>query len=708
MIENAKAVLKKYFGYDNFRAGQEKVIESILNNRDTLAIMPTGAGKSICFQVPALLFEGVTLVISPLISLMKDQVDTLNELEVPATYINSSLSNIEVEERIFNAAQGDFKLIYVAPERLESQAFCSLVKTLNISLVAIDEAHCVSQWGHDFRPSYRQIASFIKALDTRPVVTAFTATATEEVKYDIIRLLQLNCPAVFTTGFDRENLTFSVIRGENKREYILQYLQENKAETGIIYGATRKEVESTYEWLKDKGFSVGKYHAGLSDEERVNNQEAFLYDDIKIMVATNAFGMGIDKSNVRYVIHYNMPKNMEAYYQEAGRAGRDGEPSECILLFGAQDVLLQKYLIEQNMMNEERKRFEYKRLQNVVDYCHTPKCLRKYILEYFGEENVKENCGNCSTCNDDRELVDITIDAQKIFSCILRMKERYGTTLIAEVLRGSKNKKIYELGFDELSTYGIMKNYTVQEIKDLINVLIADEYLIMTEGQFPMVRLRQKAIDVLKLKEQVFQKVRKKKQKTVTQDSLFEELRALRKEISEREKVPPYIIFADSTLKELSQYMPSSLEDMLNIKGIGEAKLAKYGEVFLEAVNKYKERKSIVIDTESEQKSKVAKGKKEEATPSHIISLDLYRQGKSIEDIAKERNVTNLTIQNHIIQCSVEGHEVDLDRLIPKEHEKLILDKIKEIGAAKLKPLKEALPEEVDYAAIKAVIAKYK
>lgn len=708
MIENAKAVLKKYFGYDNFRAGQEKVIESILNNRDTLAIMPTGAGKSICFQVPALLFEGVTLVISPLISLMKDQVDTLNELEVPATYINSSLSNIEVEERIFNAAQGDFKLIYVAPERLESQAFCSLVKTLNISLVAIDEAHCVSQWGHDFRPSYRQIASFIKALDTRPVVTAFTATATEEVKFDIIRLLQLNCSAVFTTGFDRENLTFSVIRGENKREYILQYLQENKAETGIIYGATRKEVESTYEWLKDKGFSVGKYHAGLTDEERVNNQEAFLYDDIKIMVATNAFGMGIDKSNVRYVIHYNMPKNMEAYYQEAGRAGRDGEPSECVLLFGAQDVLLQKYLIEQNMMNEERKRFEYKRLQNVVDYCHTPKCLRKYILEYFGEENVKENCGNCSTCNDDRELVDITIDAQKIFSCILRMKERYGTTLIAEVLRGSKNKKIYELGFDELSTYGIMKNYTVQEIKDLINVLIADEYLMMTEGQFPMVRLRQKAIDVLKLKEQVFQKVRKKKQKTVTQDSLFEELRALRKEISEREKVPPYIIFADSTLKELSQYMPSSLEDMLNIKGIGEAKLAKYGEIFLEAVNKYKERKSIGIDVENEQKSKVAKGKKEEATPSHIISLELYRQGKSIEDIAKERNVTNLTIQNHIIQCSVEGMDVDLDRLIPKEHEKLILDKIKEIGAAKLKPLKEALPEEVDYAAIKAVIAKYK
>lgn len=397
MIERAKAVLKKYFGYDNFRSGQEKVIESILNNRDTLAIMPTGAGKSICFQVPALLFEGVTLVVSPLISLMKDQVDTLNELEVPATYINSSLSNIEVEERIFNASQGDFKLIYVAPERLESQAFCSLVKTLNISLIAIDEAHCVSQWGHDFRPSYRQVDSFIKTLDTRPVVTAFTATATEEVKYDIIRLLQLNRPAVFTTGFDRENLTFSVIRGENKREYILQYLQENKAETGIIYGATRKEVESTYEWLKDKGFSVGKYHAGLSDEERVNNQEAFLYDDIKIMVATNAFGMGIDKSNVRYVIHYNMPKNMEAYYQEAGRAGRDGEPSECVLLFGAQDVLLQKYLIEQNMMNEERKRFEYKRRfyvdnvdENKIDASFTDGVLKITLPKLHNEPDNRK------------------------------------------------------------------------------------------------------------------------------------------------------------------------------------------------------------------------------------------------------------------------------------------------------------------------------
>lgn len=708
MIESAKAVLKKYYGYDNFRVGQEKVIESILNKRDTLAIMPTGAGKSICFQVPALLFEGVTLVISPLISLMKDQVDALNELEVPATYINSSLSNLEVEERIFNASQGDFKLIYVAPERLESQAFCSLVKSLNISLIAIDEAHCVSQWGHDFRPSYRQITSFIKTLENRPIVAAFTATATEEVKFDIIKLLQLTCPAIFTTGFDRENLTFSVIRGENKREYLLQYLQENKVETGIIYGATRKEVESTYEWLKGKGFSVGKYHAGLNDEERVKNQEAFLYDDIKIMVATNAFGMGIDKSNVRYVIHYNMPKNMEAYYQEAGRAGRDGEPSECILLFGAQDVLLQKFLIEQTLMNEERKRFEYKRLQNVVDYCHTPKCLRRYILEYFGEENVKENCGNCSTCNDDRELIDITIDSQKIFSCILRMKERFGTTLIAEVLRGSKNKKIYELGFDELSTYGIMKNYTVQEIRDLINVLIADEYLILTEGQFPMVRLRQKAVDVLKQKEQVFQKIRKKKQRAIVDDSLFEELRALRKEISEREKVPPYIIFADSTLKELSQYMPSSLEEMLNIKGIGEAKLSKYGEEFLLAINSYKERKGITITMEKEHESNKEKAKKEDATPSHIISLELYRQGKSIEEIAKERNVTCLTIQDHIIKCSVEGQDVDLDRLIPKEYEQLIIDKIKEIGAVKLKPLKEALPKEVDYAAIKAVIAKYR
>lgn len=729
MINEAARILKKYYGYESFRRGQEKVIESILEGKDTVAIMPTGAGKSICFQVPALLFEGVTLVISPLISLMKDQVDALNATGIASAYINSSLSNAEAGDVVYRASQGEYKLIYVAPERLETESFYRLVSDLKISLIAIDEAHCVSQWGHDFRPSYRNISRFIDSLEIRPIVAAFTATATEEVKEDIISLLRLKDCNAFSTGFNRDNLYFSVVRGENKRDFILEYIQNNKSESGIIYGATRKEVENIYEFLKKKGVSVGIYHAGLKDEERTSNQEAFIYDDIKVIVATNAFGMGIDKSNVRYVIHNNMPKNMEAYYQEAGRAGRDGERSECILLFGAQDVILQKYLIEQNLVNEERKAFEYKRLQKMVDYCHTPKCIRKYILEYFGEEDVPESCGNCSVCNDDRELVDITLEAQKIFSCIFRMKERFGGGLVAEVLRGSKNKKIIELGFDKLSTYNIMKEYTIQEIKDIINVLIADDFLMLTEGQFPTVRLKNKAVAVLKQNEKVYQRIRKKKEKAAPDKTLFEALRVLRKEISEREKVPPYIIFADTTLKELSEYMPLSNNDMLKIKGVGETKLKKYGEVFLDRIRKYAEENNIIISKVSTEENaelasdsiigdsdKVERYDEQveneengsEKTASHVITLMLYEQGKTIEEIKKERGLNRTTVEDHIIRCAAEGYSVNLDRMIPKELEALILDKINEIGAEKLKPLKDALPKEVEYSAIKAVIAKHK
>ncbi|KZL91185.1 DNA helicase RecQ [Clostridium magnum] len=713
MIEEAKKLLKRYYGYDTFREGQEKVINSILTSKDTFGIMPTGAGKSICYQIPALMLSGITIVVSPLISLMKDQVDSLNNIGIKASFINSTLDQHEVQERILMAVSGYTKLLYVAPERLESESFCQLLKTMPVSMVAIDESHCVSQWGHDFRPSYRSIAPLIRNISPRPIISAFTATATEDVKNDVVRLLGLKDPDIYTTGFDRENLFFSVIRGENKKDYILKYVEDNRESVGVIYAATRKEVDSIYELLKIKGYSVGKYHAGLNDSERTKAQEDFLYDNINIIVATNAFGMGIDKSNVRYVIHYNIPRNMEAYYQEAGRAGRDGEPSECILLFAAQDIVLQKFLIEQSIFSEERRVNEYRRLQDMVDYCHTTKCLRKYILEYFGDESGKEKCDNCSNCKDETELTDITIEAQKIFSCIARVKQRFGTVLVAQVLKGSKDKKVIELQFDKLSTYGIMKGYTIKEVKDLINILIADNYLALSEGQFPVVRLKERAVEVLKGEQKVFQKIQKRKVKAAEDNSLFAILKALRKSISEREMVPPYIIFADSTLREMSEKYPIDEEAILSIKGVGESKLKKYGEEFLKVIVNYVKDNNLQgmsgtlnYNEHNENHKEVAIEKEE--IPSHVITLNMFNEGKSLKEITELRNLKFTTIEDHIMRCVLEGMDVDLDSIIPKQYEEAIIEAIKKAGAEKLKPIKEILPEEVSYTAIKAVLCKIK
>jgi ATP-dependent DNA helicase RecQ len=588
MLTEANKILKQVFGYPEFREGQKNIIASLLQGKDTLGIMPTGGGKSICYQVPAMLMDGVTLVVSPLISLMKDQVDALHSLGVPATFINSTLGAREVEQRLQGAIQGKYKLLYIAPERLESERFRARMHAMNLPFIAIDEAHCVSQWGHDFRPSYVSIAPFIRELPNRPIVAAFTATATEEVAGDIAALLLLDQPDIYINGFSRDNLALNILRGENKRDYIMNHVKEHTHQPGIIYAATRKEVEELYELLRKKGFAAGKYHAGLSDEERSYNQEAFLYDDVRVMVATNAFGMGIDKSNVRYVIHYNMPKNMEAYYQEAGRAGRDGEPSDCILLFSAQDIMTQKFLIEQNQLAPERKANEYKKLQTMIDFCYSPRCLRNYILHYFGEENVTEACGNCSSCKDDRDEVDITVEAQKIFSCIRRMQERFGISMVASVLKGSKLKKVLEYRFDKLPTYGIMKSLQEKEISDLINVLISEGYLQLSEGQYPVVKLQLPAVDVLQGKSNVYQKVRKQEQKAAAIDNtLFEQLRLLRREISQKEKVPPYIIFTDSTLREMSEICPTTAAGMLAIKGVGEVKFRNYGRPFLELLQAY-------------------------------------------------------------------------------------------------------------------------
>jgi len=732
MIEKALQVLQRYFGYTQFRDGQQKVIESILRGKDTLAIMPTGAGKSLAYQIPALLFEGTTLVISPLISLMKDQVDALQQYGVPATFINSSLSMKEVRSRIERAARGEYKLLYVAPERLESESFRNLLETLNVSFLAIDEAHCVSQWGHDFRPSYLHLGPFVKSFPQQPLIGAFTATATEEVQADIISSLGLNRPNVFATGLDRPNLSYATLRGENKKVFILEYAQSHADQSGIIYVGTRKEVDNLQAFLAKSGLKAGKYHAGMKEEERQKSQEDFLFDEITVMVATNAFGMGIDKSNVRYVIHYNMPKNMEAYYQEAGRAGRDGEPGECLLLFSPQDVVLQRFLIEQTIFQPERKMNELKKLQGMVDYCHSPRCLRKTILEYFGEEYSQEECGNCSNCNDEREMVDITVAAQKIFSCIYRMRERFGIGLVAEVLKGSRKAKILELRFDELTTHGIMHEVSLQEIKDRISYLVAENYLELAGGEYPVVKLLPSAVAVLKGEAKVSQKISPQPSREKAEEvGLFDRLRALRRALAIRENLPPYMIFADSTLREMAQFCPIDHQAMIRISGVGERKLEKYGSVFLEEIRSFSEenKKEIFANHASSGKVVVAPEGLQHNVPavsrrsqqprssaktsadkvlSHQQTFILYQEGYSLEDISRVRNITALTVQQHLVRCSLDGQVIPWDDFIPIEQEPLILEAIRQVGREKLRPIKELLSDEVEWFTIQAVLEKYK
>ena len=590
-------VLHKYYGYTSFRKGQENIITSIINKEDVLAIMPTGGGKSICYQVPALCLDGITIVISPLISLMKDQVDALKTMGVKARLINSSLSNSEYNEALEEIENDECKIIYIAPERLDSMDFVNIIRGKNISQVAIDEAHCVSQWGHDFRVSYKKIPYFINRLDKRPIVTAFTATASNEVREDIINILNLHNPAVYITGFDRENLSINIVKSSSKNKYTLDYVENHKNESGIIYASTRKEVETIYEGLLKRNYSVAKYHAGLSNEARKEYQENFINDDIKIMVATNAFGMGIDKPNIRWVLHYNMPQSIENYYQEIGRAGRDGEDSECVLLFSPGDVHTQKYLVEVGIENPERKRVQYKKLQQMVDLVYSNTCYRKNILNYFGEIFL-EDCNNCSNCLNEGEVVDKTLDAQKVISCIARMKRSFGATMIIDVLRGSKNKKVLDLGFDTLTTYGIMKNYSNEDLKTFINTLVSHGFLDVVEnigprGSFPTIKLNEQSLKVIREEIKVEFKEDKVTKSRYVENELYEMLVSLRSEIAKEEGIAPYMVFGDATLKNMASVYATNKEEMLNISGVGQIKYEKYGNRFEDIIEKYIEEKNI-------------------------------------------------------------------------------------------------------------------
>ena len=603
MKQHALRMLETYFGYTSFRPAQEAPIASLLRNEDVIGIMPTGAGKSICFQIPALCKPGLTIVFSPLISLMKDQVDGLLLQNIPAALINSTLTQAEFNKTMYEVRSGKIKLLYIAPERLGSNFFCNVLRALPIAQVIVDEAHCISEWGHDFRPSYRLIGEWLNSLPKRPIVGAFTATATKYVENDIKKLLGLNHANVYVTGFDRPNLSFSVIRTPKRMDYVVHYVRQHANENGIIYCATRKDVDRVYENLTRAGIKVGHYHGGLSDEVRREMQNAYADDKLQVMVATNAFGMGIDKSNVRYVLHYQMPRNMESYYQEAGRAGRDGAPAECILLYSGQDVQVHKYLIEQSIETPERQEVELRKLQSMIDYCFCSNCLRKYMLNYFGESTVWTTCDNCSSCKGSGDKVNVTKEAKAIFRAIMGTDERYGASMITSIVRGERTDRIMRAGHDALPVFGLLSNVDEKSIKGLIQQFVASGYLRSSSGKYPVLSLTAGAEEVLaghKEVEEIRQHVsvpsRTSRSTSTTSrgksssgaGGLFEHLRQHRKRLAEKAGLRPYLIFPDTVLIDLANLRPTTLGEFGNVKGVGEAKLKKYGLSFLQAIAEYK------------------------------------------------------------------------------------------------------------------------
>lgn len=602
----AKQILKQYFGYDSFREGQETLINSILSGKDTFGIMPTGAGKSICYQVPGIMMDGITLVITPLISLMKDQVASLKEAGIRGAYFNSSLTPGQYYKALQLAKQGTYKIIYVAPERLMNPEFLDFAHSVQISMITVDEAHCVSQWGQDFRPSYLKIIDFVNQLSYRPVLSAFTATATSQVKEDIIQILRLEDPTLLITGFDRQNLYFAVEKPGNKMDYVLNYLKRHPNTSGIIYCQTRKLVEEVTDQLNAAGFQATRYHAGLSDAERRQNQDNFVFDIKPIMVATNAFGMGIDKSNVHFVIHYNMPKDMESYYQEAGRAGRDGEKADCILLYSAKDVRINEFLINKESENDEMDQVQRdlirerdrQKLKEMTFYCNTKYCLRNYMLAYFGERAARY-CGNCSVCQTQFEEQDVTQVARHIIGCVEEIGQRFGMKMVIDIVHGADNERIQHYNFDQLDYYGLQSHHSVHFLRQVMEHLLMENYLDQTNDQYSIIQLGDRAMSVLMREEKVIMKVPKEKPKeskkakkapvaTGGNAALFEELRGLRMSIARKASVPPYVVFTDKTLREMSSQKPITKEEMLEISGVGETKYKKYGAKFIELIKKYR------------------------------------------------------------------------------------------------------------------------
>lgn len=706
-----KQILQHYFGYETFRPGQEEAINTVLQQHNTLAVMPTGGGKSLCYQIPGMTLDGTAIIISPLISLMKDQVDALDTLGISATFINSSLTVSEQQNRIHRMEKGHYKFVYVAPERFESDRFIRSVQSTPLALIAFDEAHCISQWGHDFRPSYRSIIPNLNKLSNIPVITALTATATAEVITDIQTLLHIENNHVINTGFERDNLAFHIVKGKDKTSYVRSFLKEHGDESGIIYTATRKQTDTLHEQLEKRGYSVAKYHAGLTDVEKKEAQSAFIHDEKSIIIATNAFGMGIDKSNVRYVIHYAMPMSIEAYYQEAGRAGRDSEPSDCILLFSPQDIQLQKFLIEQSLMDDEAKQGEYRKLQAMINYCHTHTCLTAYILDYFNDPKPEKTCERCSNCLDGREKTDMTEEAQKILSCVKRMDERFGISLTAKVLKGSKDKKITNFRLHTISTYGILSAYTEKELTEWIHFLVAEQILTVKEGKFPTLKLNTNSVDVLKGKRVVWMYTAPipTTEEANYNEQLFSILRKLRKEMADQDNVPPYVLFSDMTLKECCRYFPETKEEMLDIKGIGEKKFETYGPPFLEEIITFqKDNPGLKPATKISNPKKPIRKKAAPTIegPSHMESYQLFRNGKSIKDITVIRNMNKQTIENHLFKAFKDGHPLHWEIFFTQDEEVTVLDAHGQINEPRLKLLKEALPEAFDYTKIQAILVK--